>query len=291
MACKPAELRAGSKRRARFALAASVALLALAPTAARSDLLEALNGARARGCDQRPGAPPLKRDPKLEEAARLLAAGNEPWRALFDAGYRAVKWSALHVADSGAEDEAVAAALARRFCAQLVDPAFSSLGAARVDGQTWLVLAAPFSAPAAENEGEVARRVLELTNQARSVPRRCGSRTLAAARPLAASPALRATARGHARDMAAHSYFAHQGRDGSTVAQRATRGGYRWRAIGENIAAGPSTADAVVQGWLNSPDHCANLMGPHFTETGIAFAVDAGSKHGIYWVQVFGAPR
>jgi uncharacterized protein YkwD len=91
--------------------------------------------------------------------------------------------------------------------------------------------------------------------------------------------------------MAAHNYFAHRGRDGSTVGQRATRGGYRWRAIGENIAAGPPTADAVVQGWLNSPDHCANLMGPHFTEMGVAFVVDTGSKHGIYWVQVFGAPR
>lgn len=137
----------------------------------------------------------------------------------------------------------------------------------------------------------MARRVLELTNRARSAARRCGSETFAATRPLVASPALAKAAGGHAHDMAEHGYFAHRARDGSTVGQRATRAGYRWRAIGENIAAGPPTADAVVQGWLNSPEHCANLMRPHFTDMGIAFAINTEGKHRVYWVQVFGAPR
>lgn len=91
--------------------------------------------------------------------------------------------------------------------------------------------------------------------------------------------------------MARHNYFSHSGRDGSHVAERASRTGYPWRAIGENIAAGQMQADAAVQGWLNSPGHCANLMSPTYTEMGAAFAVNSRSSAGIYWVQVFGAAR
>ena len=50
-------------------------------------------------------------------------------------------------------------------------------------------------------------------------------------------------------------------------------------------------ADAAVQGWLNSPGHCANIMSPTYTEMGTAFAVNDKSGAGIYWVQVFGAAR
>jgi uncharacterized protein YkwD len=178
-----------------------------------------------------------------------------------------------------------AKALPRGKCSALLALA-ALLGLLAFGGQT-----APLSAPGAEDAEEVARRVLELTNRARSAARRCGNGTFAATHPLAASPALTKAARDHARDMATHGYFAHRGRDGSTVGQRAARTGYRWRAIGENIAAGPPTAEAVVQGWLNSPEHCANLMRPHFTDMGTAFAVSMESKHGTYWVQVFGAPR
>ena len=91
--------------------------------------------------------------------------------------------------------------------------------------------------------------------------------------------------------MAAHSYLAHQGRDGATPAQRAARAKYQARAVGENIAAGPATAEIAVAGWLKSPEHCANLMSPRYTDMGIAYAVDPASKHGIYWVQMFGARR
>ena len=45
----------------------------------------------------------------------------------------------------------------------------------------------------------------------------------------------------HAQDMAKKNFFEHQGSDGSTVAARATKVGYDWRSIGENIAAGPTT--------------------------------------------------
>ena len=145
----------------------------------------------------------------------------------------------------------------------------------------WILLAAPFTAPAAEEATAVRRRVLELTNEARSEPRRCGGKSFAATSPLEPSPALDRAALGHAQDMATHNYFSHKSRDGSTPAQRATRAGYRWRAIGENIAAGPATAEIVVRGWLESPEHCANLMSPRYTAMGVAYAVNPASKVGI----------
>jgi uncharacterized protein YkwD len=94
-----------------------------------------------------------------------------------------------------------------------------------------------------------------------------------------------------AQDMAQHNFFEHEGSDGSTVADRATRVGYQWRSIGENIAAGPTTAQAVVQGWLDSPGHCANLMDPAYAEMGIAYATNPKTQAWIYWSQVFGKRR
>ena len=91
--------------------------------------------------------------------------------------------------------------------------------------------------------------------------------------------------------MAQYSHFAHEGRDGSSAADRATRAGYNWKTVGENIAAGQTTPETVVEGWLKSPQHCANLMAPQFREMGVAFAVNNASEAGIYWVQLFGARR
>jgi uncharacterized protein YkwD len=51
------------------------------------------------------------------------------------------------------------------------------------------------------------------------------------------------------------------------------------------------SADRAVQGWLDSPGHCANIMAPNYGEMGAAFAVNPQSKPGVYWVQVFGAGR
>jgi uncharacterized protein YkwD len=50
--------------------------------------------------------------------------------------------------------------------------------------------------------------------------------------------------------------------------------GYKFRATGENIAAGPSTPDGAVAGWIKCPPHCANLMNSTFTEMGVAFSVE-----------------
>ncbi|MCY1409863.1 uncharacterized protein, YkwD family [compost metagenome] len=89
--------------------------------------------------------------------------------------------------------------------------------------------------------------------------------------------------------MANNNYFDHKDRDGRTPGDRAELAGYDFQQIGENIAAGQDTAHKVVEGWLSSPGHCANLMNPQFRELGAAYATDPKSDAGIYWTAMFGA--
>jgi len=141
------------------------------------------------------------------------------------------------------------------------------------------------------NPPAVAQRVLELVNAARAEARRCGRDEFAAAPPLALSALLSEVALLHSCDIAQRRSLGHQGSDGSTAGERLTRSGYLWRAFGENVAAGQRDAEAVVAAWLDSPEHCTSIMGPQFTEMGVAFALAPSSYPAIYWTQVFAAPR
>lgn len=102
---------------------------------------------------------------------------------------------------------------------------------------------------------------------------------------------LKAAADAHTRNMIAKNFFAHMGSDGSNVGTRATKAGYAWSAVGENIAAGYASLDAVMRGWLESPGHCANLMNPGFTEVGLAMRASEGTKYTSYWTLVLARPR
>src|SRR5260370_42354375 len=90
--------------------------------------------------------------------------------------------------------------------------------------------------------------------------------------------------------MANHGYMDHTGRDGTTPADRVTRAGYKWKAIGENLASGIMTPEDAVNGCGGSPHHSENLMSSRFTEMAVAYAVDPSSNGGIYWTQRFGTP-
>ena len=155
-----------------------------------------------------------------------------------------------------------------------------------------LLAASPAAAdlPPADGIPAIRARVLALVNEARSVARRCGWKRLPAAPPLAQSEALDRAALAHAKDMAARSRMQHAGGDGSAPGDRATRAGYRWRTVGENVAAGQATPEEAVASWLKSSGHCANLMDPDYFEMGVGFAADPQGAGGPYWVQVFGAP-
>ena len=182
-------------------------------------------------------------------------------------------------------------ALADEGCKDITNPVYRDVGVALSDGTAWIVLASPLVPPAAEDNRDVSRRVLGLVNEARSRSRRCGWKRFDAAPALSLSETLKRAAAAHARDMADRSRLDHAGGDGSTPAERATRAGYAWRVVGENIASGQATPEQVVEEWIGSPHHCANLMSADFTEMGVAFAANSKSAGGIYWAQVFAAPR
>ncbi|MBT3155145.1 hypothetical protein HTV45_30445 [Streptomyces sp. CHD11] len=59
------------------------------------------------------------------------------------------------------------------------------------------------------------------------------------------------------------------------------------RTVGENIACGQRSAAEVVEGWMNSPGHRANILKAGFTHIGVGFA--GGGRAGTYWTQLFGA--
>lgn len=61
--------------------------------------------------------------------------------------------------------------------------------------------------------------------------------------------------------------------------------------MGENIAAGYDTVSAVMDGWLASPGHCANLMNPNFTQIGVAcIRGSTGNAYGTYWTMDLARP-
>ena len=137
------------------------------------------------------------------------------------------------------------------------------------------------------------REMLSSINEARSQARQCGDQRCAAVKPLTWSCTLEAAAEAHSLDMAENDYFSHTGPDGVGIQQRVSNRGYLWRAVGENIAAGQESIVAVVEGWLDSPGHCSNIMNDAFTEMGMAKAKpdDPGSTYPSYWTQVLGQPR
>ncbi|MGA7979114.1 MAG: CAP domain-containing protein [Chromatiaceae bacterium] len=133
--------------------------------------------------------------------------------------------------------------------------------------------------------------MLALVNQARAVGRICGQEGyFPPASPVSWNDLLAQAAQRHSDDMANNNFFSHIGSDGTNVANRVTDTGYDWSAVGENIAAGYETVQSVVQAWLDSPGHCANIMQPLFEEMGAAKAVNPNSYYQIYWTQVFAAP-
>ena len=100
------------------------------------------------------------------------------------------------------------------------------------------------------------------------------------------------TANKHSKDMAMRDYFSHTGLDGSKPWERAQAEGYESGFVGENIAAGQRSAQAVVEGWKNSPGHRANMLNAQYNEIGIGHYYlqnDTGRiNYGNYWTQVFG---
>lgn len=249
-----------------------------------------INDVRRGGCGELPpAARMLAYDFALDRVAARLHANPSLEDALARNRYRARQSATIRL--SGFVEPAARAALARQFCATVMNPTFTTVGYSQRGSDLWIVLALPFDPPAPTDLARIADDALRLVNEARSSGVRCGARRMPGVGKLVASAPLQRAAQEHATDMARRGVLTHEGADGSTVASRATRAGYSHRVIGENVAGGPVTAAAVVREWLNSPGHCENLMDPRFTQMGIAYAVNAAAPLGIYWSQVLGTPR
>ncbi len=100
---------------------------------------------------------------------------------------------------------------------------------------------------------------------------------------------LAAAAQVHSEDMADVNTLSHTGSTGSDPADRAAAAGYPIVALGENVAAGQTTAVDVVGDWMSSPGHRANILGASFTHVGVGWAWTSASPYHTYWTADFGA--
>jgi len=150
---------------------------------------------------------------------------------------------------------------------------------------------------------------LDVINEARAEGRECGEYGyFEATDPVTWNNELYAAAYEHSRDMALSNTFSHTGSgtksditaealhpgSGSSVSERIEYNGYtNWRRYGENIAAGTSMDEAVeaMEGWLESPGHCKNIMKPEFKEVGMALYYNEESHYRHYWSQDFGTKK
>jgi len=275
-----------------WAFVVVAATLLVSPDARGADedeLVSLINSRRAetRGCDggREAAVGPLAPSPVLAQVD-ALAASRDLRKALTAAGYRAA--TATTIVVSGVANTSEAARVVETHCEALRNRRYAEIGVGR-DGSTWRInLAAPLLAGDLGDWRDAGRAVLRLVNDARRRGGTCGKQRFAPAPPLAWNDKLAVAALAHSRDMAAHDYFAHVDGSGGAVAQRASRYGYPWRVIGENIAAGLGSPQQVVAGWLASPGHCANILSPDFAEMSAAYAINDEAAMEIYWTQVFG---
>ncbi len=132
--------------------------------------------------------------------------------------------------------------------------------------------------------------LLQRVNEERARGATCGARgAFAPAAALQWNAALTTAALVHSQDMASNDFFSHTGSNGSSVGQRLASAGYAYRTYGENIAAGYGTVKAVIDGWMASDGHCANLMNAAFRDIGVACVPGGASRYPTYWTMDLGA--
>ena len=103
--------------------------------------------------------------------------------------------------------------------------------------------------------------IITLTNQ---------QRQMAGLRPLRVNKDLMASAEAKAKDMIKHDYWAHYSPNGTSPWRFISLSGYKFQAAGENLAMDYSDDHAVIEAWMNSPEHRANLLNPKFQDIGVA---------------------
>lgn len=105
------------------------------------------------------------------------------------------------------------------------------------------------------------------------------------------NPTLDAAAKMKAQHMAQHEYFSHYSPDGVSPWYWFNEAGYVYAHAGENLAIHFTDSSEVVEAWMDSPTHRANIVNANYTEIGVGTA--EGQFEGydtVYVVQLFGAP-
>lgn len=119
-------------------------------------------------------------------------------------------------------------------------------------------------------------RVIDLVNIQRSN---------AGLQPLKANWQVSRVARYKSQDMINKGYFSHISPTYGSPFTMMESFGIQFSAAGENIAMGQTTAEAVMNGWMNSPGHRSNILNPTYTEIGVGLAKDSAGR--CYWTQMF----
>lgn len=117
------------------------------------------------------------------------------------------------------------------------------------------------------------QEVVKLTN---------AERTKAGLSPLQTDAKLMAAAREKSQDMQTNKYFSHTSPTFGSPFDRMKALGIAYKAAGENIAQGQRSPQEVVQAWMDSPGHRANILNGKFTHIGVGYV-----KSGNYWTQQF----
>ena len=123
---------------------------------------------------------------------------------------------------------------------------------------------------------EWAREVMRLTN---------AERKKAGLNPLKWNETLALFAEMHCEDMIERNFFSHVNPDGEDPFDRIKYFDIEYWSAGENIGAGQNSPKMVVEEWMNSETHRANILNPDFKSIGVS--VLKGGSYGIYWVQEF----
>ncbi|WP_099157624.1 CAP domain-containing protein [Virgibacillus ndiopensis] len=117
------------------------------------------------------------------------------------------------------------------------------------------------------------QQVVELTNNEREKQ---------GLEPLQIDVELSKVAREKSRDMQAKGYFAHNSPTYGSPFDMMKQFGIDYRTAGENIAKGQRTPEEVVNAWMNSEGHRANILNPEFTHIGVGYVAE-----GNHWTQQF----
>jgi uncharacterized YkwD family protein/spore coat assembly protein SafA len=130
--------------------------------------------------------------------------------------------------------------------------------------------------PNIDNVKNVEEQVLHLVNE---------ERKKAGLRPLEMDWELSRVARMKSQDMAQKNYFSHQSPTYGSPFAMMKQFGISFKQAGENIASGQRTPQEVMDSWMKSPGHRANILKPDYTHIGVGYF--RGGSYGHMWTQMF----